>query len=430
MATPAKKPADLTALQTATPPLWLEHFAVAPEMIQRFESAAVLGQDFLFWCLSNGLVNEAAYLTWAAQTYELPFLRNEFFQKPLDPVFWNEFKSLKHWSARCVPLSLWDDVLLIGCAERLPPLEFNGTYRLVLASPLELSKCWQTLSQEAQEAQELTPMPTLEEMAPEGILPFATAAIPDFPFAAAPDGLKPSLTQAIQFAPPPPPPPPPPPKTLDPKSFVLTETKNVAESPQTAIHKDLVRDLDTSKVIDLGSITPPQTDRDPIINNQVPPPLPTLAGSFDACLSFEDATTLAFAKMQSTFDKTMCLIFQGGDLKPWKWNAGFSLKSPGKPDLITLNVPSIFRIVFNTSLPYHGHVMPNDVNKAFFAQTNKSETPQHITIVPILVEKQIAGMLLGATNNEINSRSVLQAMENIAAEVSQAFSRIRANRGA
>ena len=119
------------------------------------------------------------------------------------------------------------------------------------------------------------------------------------------------------------------------------------------------------------------------------------------------------------------LTFQSGQLRPWRWTGNVSAKSKGKPPTIDLSSPSIFRIVLNSLLPYHGHIVPNAINNAFFAEFNGGRCPAHVTIMPLLVDGQLSGMVLGMTDAEINYKLSLHMMESFAADASKALQRIQ-----
>jgi hypothetical protein len=161
-------------------------------------------------------------------------------------------------------------------------------------------------------------------------------------------------------------------------------------------------------------------------------PLPSRPGvtDFNQCNSYEEATELAFSQMKGTYQKGVMLVFQSGQLRPWKWTGNVQYAGRGKPSYIDLTDPSIFRIPYNTSLPYHGYVTPNPINDAFFKEFNNGATPKHVTIMPLRVGGNIAGMVMGISEEPIDLRTSLRQMEAIAENVSQAFARIRGSKAA
>lgn len=120
-----------------------------------------------------------------------------------------------------------------------------------------------------------------------------------------------------------------------------------------------------------------------------------------------------FDEMSRSFHKTMILLKDGDQIKPWKWGGKFK-----KPETMlasyTLAQPSPFRIVLRTQQPYHGYVVSNDINEKFFAQWNDSQMPEHLTIAPVVVDDHLVGMLLGIGPKESNTKAALHLAENLA----------------
>jgi hypothetical protein len=81
---------------------------------------------------------------------------------------------------------------------------------------------------------------------------------------------------------------------------------------------------------------------------------------------------------------------------------------------ILLDTPSIFRIVAQTKLPYHGYVRPSEVNDAFFNAFQNGKTPPHVTITPVKVKGVVCAMLLGLMVKGTGTHSMLSQMENLA----------------
>lgn len=154
------------------------------------------------------------------------------------------------------------------------------------------------------------------------------------------------------------------------------------------------------------------------------------ATEFRQCTSLDEVTELSFAKMQGLFQKAIMLVFQGGQLRPWKWTGTVAYPGKGKPNPIDLTQASIFKIVYTTALPYHGHIVPNPINNQFFGEFNGGVTPSHVTVMPVMVSGQIAGMLMGMTDARLNLRAALRQMEALNEEVSAALTRIRTNKAA
>jgi transcriptional regulator with GAF, ATPase, and Fis domain len=119
--------------------------------------------------------------------------------------------------------------------------------------------------------------------------------------------------------------------------------------------------------------------------------------------------------MNQHFERAMLLLFHNSELKVWKASDRWE-QDKTRDTNIDLSIPSVFRIVKETKLPYHGHVVGNPINDAFFMTWSKGKTPEHLTIVPVLYEKNLIGMLLGATTKERASQISLERVQGLGLE--------------
>ena len=274
------------------------------------------------------------------------------------------------------------------------------------------------LSVDSKPAFELPPMPKLEAKPsiPAPALSTATTAAPVKP---PPQPVKPAT-----------PPPKAPPVSATATSSATTTSNIGIPVPMPALKRETPAPTQAPAVKVNHAPTPAANVKSVDIPQTEDTPLPSRPGvtDFHQCYTFEEATDLAFSQMKGLFQKGIMLVFQGGQLRPWKWTGNVQYAGRGKASYIDLSTPSIFRIPYNTSLPYHGYVVPNEINNEFFKEFNGSVLPKHVTIMPLKVSGNIAGMLMGITDEKIDLRHSLRQMEGIAENVSQAFSRIRSHK--
>jgi hypothetical protein len=119
--------------------------------------------------------------------------------------------------------------------------------------------------------------------------------------------------------------------------------------------------------------------------------------------------------MKKYFDQSMMLLFNNGNLEPRAWDETWA-KVAHAQNAIDVSTPSIFRIVNETLNPYHGYVVPNPINESFFTNWNKGQYPEHVTICPIVHDKKIYGMILGATSKAGAKKYQLHHIQEIANE--------------
>ncbi len=164
----------------------------------------------------------------------------------------------------------------------------------------------------------------------------------------------------------------------------------------------------------------------PVVGKPLPPPPPVEThpeieidhGEVALQTLNKEAPEVAFAQMKTFFNQCMILLFETQKLKPWKFDNTW-LKATGLPDALDLSTPSIFRIVAETRKSYHGHVIPNQINDAFFTSWNQGRYPEHITICPLLVKGTLVGMLLGGTSKDKSRAVKLDTIERIASQLAQ-----------
>lgn len=145
----------------------------------------------------------------------------------------------------------------------------------------------------------------------------------------------------------------------------------------------------------------------------------------DQCRSIDEAGAQAIMQACNIFETAMILLFKDGDLIPWKWNDLFLSVHGDKPVPIDLVEPSIFKIVFRTAKPYHGYVVTSEVNQKFFNEFYRGMLPKHATVIPVMIDGRMGGMLLGFTNSKIDYRQSLRLMERLSFDLSRVFKSLR-----
>ncbi len=195
----------------------------------------------------------------------------------------------------------------------------------------------------------------------------------------------------------------------EPQVSVEEISKRLTYKPETPINNEY----------DLSEVSKPAIRRPtPIAGAQI-------TDDFDRCATYDEVALVVFDRAKTIYQKAMFLVFQQGQLRVWKWTSDCTPVESAKNKNINLETPSIFRIVVNTSLPYHGYIVANPINSEFFNNWNKGQIPKHITICPMIINKQIAGMVLAFTDSEIPYRSSLELMTETASRAATTFSRLR-----
>ncbi len=145
----------------------------------------------------------------------------------------------------------------------------------------------------------------------------------------------------------------------------------------------------------------------------------------DQCTSIDEAGVQALLQSCNIFETAMILLFKDGELVPWKWSDLFLSVNGEKPEAIELKEPSIFKVVFRTAKPYHGYVVTSAANQKFFNEFYRGMLPKHATVIPIMIDGRMGGMLLGFTNSKLDYRQSLRLMERLAFDLGRIFKTMR-----
>ncbi|MCX7979255.1 MAG: GAF domain-containing protein, partial [Bdellovibrionaceae bacterium] len=125
-----------------------------------------------------------------------------------------------------------------------------------------------------------------------------------------------------------------------------------------------------------------------------------------------------FTALRTHFTRSYLLASDNdeGKFLPIQWEGG---ATPNTVSPIPLERPSIFRIVAKTHKPYHGYIVPNDINEKFFDDWNNSQIPDHVTIVPILMRDQLLGVLVSIGEKSAFTSASLKFAEKCASQLAQ-----------
>ena len=148
------------------------------------------------------------------------------------------------------------------------------------------------------------------------------------------------------------------------------------------------------------------------------------------CTSVDSLMSAAVAHVCEIFQHGMVMTYENSVLKPIKWSELLLSTKGDSPDAISLAQASIFRIAARTSLPYHGYVVSNPTNMAFFNSFNRGQLPKLVTVMPVMIAGQLTAMLVGLSNEVIDYKGSLHAMEKLASDFSTQLERLREKRQA
>ena len=400
-------------------PKWLEEFHISLEQARSWFDGLPKGKSLTRWCLENGKIPPSDFLNWAKKHYHLGVLTDRFddFKKS------NEIRKRygNIWPDHVAPVFEWDGVLFLACLEPVDEFRPPQKSQWILAPLSMIAKLREEEMSAVDSSQFIESVPQglnlFENLeVPAGLSLSSPASPPRSMPTNAPEGLSgsdlsfgsltlessdgPPAGMAHASAPPPTnfPLQPPPLPTAPPLGISMSAPIN-AEAPRAA------------------GMTPPPA---PPMNIAPPaPPVTTPAMAFQTAspsatpeAALDNAAVAILDELGKYFEKSMVLLFRSERLEPWKWSHNWRLDQ-GRSKTVDLSSPSVFRIVAETQHAYHGHIVSNPINEAFFQTWNSGLAPEFLTIVPIPVGKSLSGMLLGTTTKSKGPSLSLKIIEEI-----------------
>jgi hypothetical protein len=422
-------------------PEWARHFQIDDTTWETLCSQAARQKSTpLDVALDMGLLNETKLLDWDRQRSGMATLRAEFFnaEPPAELFQAHDLAQCKTYA--CMPIGHWEGHTYWAklASDQTQPANAVGVWIL---APWSGMKKWFT-QWESVSSMELTakddipmsPMP-ITINTPESI------SLPEIPKAAEPMI---DISKPLELSIPAPPAaiavPPPVAAPVAAAPAVNTEALASIDfsslMPPPAAHavSDALTPFPTLEinvpVPDVAqtnpSITATIVETNPSI--MAPPPVPKapdipadqINSRIRSAASMEDLMSMILGGWKNYFDKSMVLLFQDNQLILWRWHGSWA-GTVAAGDVIPLNTPSIFKIVADSCQPYHGYVSAGEVNDFFFKKTNNGQYPDHVSIVPVIVEKKVAAMIFGACSVEAGKSISLPKLEEHASYASVMF---------
>lgn len=183
------------------------------------------------------------------------------------------------------------------------------------------------------------------------------------------------------------------------KKSPATTTVSVATPPTTKTTADSFAEPGTKSTTRTFSSPPPLSPN--------APPMKVIQSQ-----ELEEELTLGFTKAYQFYRNLMILKLKDNMALPVRWDPSY--KKPKSLQGISLNEPSIFRIVARTKKPFHGPITSNAINDQFIEYWFDGHKPKYLTIHPLFFEKECVGLLLGASDETLDRKDSLHLMESTA----------------
>lgn len=381
---------------------WTEFFKdKLAKLEDNFKQEAPEGVSLLGFALKNHFISSVDYTAWAQGNYLLPVIKKDFFQtKVHDAIEWLTWKNLYTWNAEVQPLAKWDDHMIVGCLE-IPlnfPLELKPIF--ILCDFQNLESLWQLRTQPQDSKNSIL---TSSNPKPSVKPPSSKLNISASPEMILLDD------EEISFPPPP---------AED--SLGNLEIPEGLQSEVTSDFSYLKKNSEVKEETRTQTIHTTTTASAPGNSKYI---LNLLFDSHSA--TFRTKCESLFTKLHAHFEKTMILSLDAEEetLHPHFWDNRF-VGGSGSNNTIPLNSPSVFKIVHVSQKPFHGPIVVNAINEKFFDEWNQGVIPSHVTIIPLIINSRIAGMILSVGEKSCDTYAVLKFMENACQELGAELSSI------
>lgn len=445
---------------------WKDHFK---QPISGYDPVEAQGLSELGYALQHNQISQEEFLTWARETFEFASIDVKFFQSmPANKELFQRYKDTYAWGPECMPVAEWDDHVLI--AGLLKPEDLPAEIKpIFLLAPIQgLLKFWSQYQEEG-EVEITDGEPGESGGMPDGLIASAEPASMSLSFSgvklavpethaeapveevvsldpeavqiqvntnheirplgnvngksAAPAAKKPvvpaakpgllvqtpntepimapgvvSTTSSFTMPPQSPKVPPPASKT---GATPIVATKPAADAPMMVAPLPILEDKVPEVKAEPEVISAFGADTPTIPNAQINPDV-----EMDEAVMKE-----VFSQCSKYYDKQLYIHYSDAGkyalAKYWP-NDFVASESPTKHSIVE---DSFLSIVAKTQKPYHGYVVQNAITNKFFTEVNSGQTPENITLIPIMKNGAVVGALMGWGPKTTYNLTVLRALE-------------------
>ena len=124
------------------------------------------------------------------------------------------------------------------------------------------------------------------------------------------------------------------------------------------------------------------------------------------------------------YDKAYLFLLDGQVLVPKEGVGSWTIDSHRNPKM-ELSSNSIFRIPYRTEQPYHGYVVSNTTNDAFFAAFHGGRIPEFCSVFPLVKNGSFIGEIICLTTKsrgeQVHLSKFQKYCDDIAANLTMSF---------
>ncbi|HRO68555.1 MAG TPA: hypothetical protein PL182_13370, partial [Pseudobdellovibrionaceae bacterium] len=315
--------------------------------------------SFLEMALAEGRITEKDYLQWASEAHLIPLVSAQFFTETSPALL--EKASLP-WRSTFFPVAEWDGHLIVAGLERPPQLPPSCSF--VLAPREGLSLWWEKLAEHSRPLEGPDGIDLNLGSGSEADLPLESAAGPAptlsfagvsviAPVAAASEEVPAPAETVVSESP------------SDAPVIPIMESAESVE-PVSDVAIEPMEQTQTRTFISLDPAPIPAAPKQPVVLKNNPTlEKHSLSEVFIETAAYKSDVQKSLTSLAGAYPKIMFLVLDESrkNLIPLLWSESF--KAPPALHKIPLGSASIFEIVASTEKPFHGPVIPNEINTSF-----------------------------------------------------------------
>lgn len=102
-------------------------------------------ENITYWALIKGKIKPQDYLHWAREYYQLPVLKEAWFNNHCNHKLWSQIQSVANWSPQMMPIEEWEGTIYVAVVEPPEDCQWSFPVCYVLAPARSLKKHWKAL---------------------------------------------------------------------------------------------------------------------------------------------------------------------------------------------------------------------------------------------------------------------------------------------
>lgn len=355
---------------------WVEALNISPEMLVEWSSQAPAAKPLLVHCLEEGHISVPDYMAWACDHYGMAVLSARYFQEALDTDSLASHRSTGQWQPWCYPVEQWDGITFVACVE--PPQEHADPHvRFVLADPRAMREAWGD------------PITSVSAFVP---------AAPPTESIDIPDGMKLNSTKPFVL-------------NLDESQLLFSDNP---PSPPNLLFSE------NSEVshVPIHAMTPTEASSPAPLKAPSRSKAGATGGKQSLPVDEDAACAAVFKSLKVKYSNAFIMKCSATEARLYKWDANLT---PSEEALspISLSLPTFFRIVAKTLLPYHGYLIESPAHGELFAALGIQKIPACVTAVPLKLNGGLWGILVAIGQQDLQSLEALRETESLCEQLLQ-----------